>query len=334
MTRARPVVHAMVVVALAGLAACSRQAPSALDTKSPEAERIAGVWWLMFGLAAAVYVVVAGFILVALLRGRGTEDGRRSRISDNHFIWLGGIVVPVVILGVLAVVTVKSTTDLRASAAGTEKPLVVDVVGKRWWWEVRYPEFGIVSANEVRVPVGRPVTVRLRSDNVIHSFWVPQLGGKMDLIPEQTNIHRFTAQQAGEYRGQCAEFCGLQHANMNFLVIAEPPAQFGRWAAQHRVPPQNPANEEAARGQAVFMRSSCAGCHAVRGTDAKGDFGPDLTDFGGRRSIGSLAVPNTPGHLAGWIVDAQSIKPGNLMPPITLEPQEVDDLVAYLQSLR
>jgi cytochrome c oxidase subunit 2 len=306
--------------------------PSPLHPASPEARTIANVWWLMFGLAAAVYAIVAGFIVAAATRGRRHGTAREGRSSDERFIWLGGIVAPVAILGLLAVVTVDSTNDIRRPARG---PLRVEVVGKRWWWAVRYPTQRITTANEIRIPVGRPVEVRVRSDNVLHSFWVPQLGGKIDLIPGQTNTTTFTARTAGTFRGECAEYCGLQHANMNFVVIAEAPAAFDRWAVQHRNDlPAGPRSELEARGEAAFVRSSCAGCHTIRGTDAHGILGPDLTDFGGRSSIGAKTVPNDRGHLEGWIADPQSIKPGALMPPSSLEPDELTAIVAYLESLK
>jgi cytochrome c oxidase subunit II len=305
--------------------------PSPLHPSSPEARTIAGVWWLMFGLAAAVYAAVAGFIVVAATRGRRRGEAREGRASDERFIWLGGIVAPVAILGLLAVVTVDSSNTLHQIPAG---PLRVDVVGKRWWWAVQYPATGITTANEIHVPVGQAVEVRLRSDNVVHSFWVPELAGKIDLIPGQTTANHFTATSAGVYRGQCAEFCGLQHANMNFVVIAQEPAAFERWVVQHRSPPVGPSSELEARGQATFVRSSCAGCHAIRGTDAHATLGPDLTDFGGRTSIGAKTVPNDRGHLEGWIADPQSIKPGALMPPSALEPDELTAIVAYLESLK
>ena len=332
MTRPRFLRWIVPVVVLAiATAACGSRSPNALGPHGSEARHIAGVWWLMFGLAAAVYVVVAGFIVVGALRGRRTEHGRPSRIGDTAFIWIGGILVPVAILAVLAVVTVTTTRVLRTAHHGE---LRIEVVGKRWWWDVQYPTLGITTANEVRVPVGRPVGIGLDSDNVIHSFWVPQLAGKVDQIPGQHNVLRFTAEKAGTYRGLCAEFCGLEHARMEFVVLAVPADEFDRWVARRARPPAPPEDELAARGQRVFLREACAGCHAVAGTTATATVGPDLTDFGGRASIGAVTVPNDRGHLAGWIVDSQAVKPGNLMPPLTLSPADLDALVAYLESLK
>jgi cytochrome c oxidase subunit 2 len=321
---------ALVLVATV-LVACSKRSPSIVDPKGTEAHKIAGVWWLMCGLAAAVYVIVGGFILVAAFRGRRAAGGKPSRVRDSTFIWVGGIIVPAVILLVLGAATVDASNNLR----GPEKdPLRIDVVGMRWWWAVHYPEQNFTTANEVHIPVGRPIEIGLDSDNVIHSFWVPQLGGKLDLIPGQHNVWRFKATKAGTYRGECAEYCGTQHANMNFLVIAHTPASFDTWAVRRQNPPPGPNDQLEANGQLVFMRAPCAGCHTIRGTAAQGTIGPDLTDIGSRRTLGANTIPNTPGYLGGWIVDSQAIKPGNLMPPIAVEPKDLQALIAYLRSLK
>jgi cytochrome c oxidase subunit II len=304
---------------------------------------VAGVWWLMFGLAAAVYVVVAGLVVTAIVRNRrqptaqGDEAGGPAtatagdRRTESAFIWAGGIVAPVAILAVLAVVTVTTTKDLRQPSSDE---LRIEVTAKRWWWDVRYPDEGIATASEVHVPAGQPVDVLLRSDNVIHSFWVPQLAGKVDAVPGQTNHLRFEASEPGTYQGECAEYCGTQHARMGFVVIADSPADFERWVARRTGAGTGPTSEKAAEGERVFMREPCAGCHTIRRTQATGTLGPDLSDFASRQWIGSITVPNTTANLAGWITDSQSIKPGNLMPPISLEPSEIDALVTYLQSLR
>jgi cytochrome c oxidase subunit 2 len=319
---------AWVLAAVLALAACNGST-EALDSHGSESRHIAGLWWLMFGLATAVYVVVAGFIVLAAVRGRrGNTAG--SRISPSIFIIVGGLVVPTLILLVLAVVTVTTTNALRKPSA---EALRIEVRGERWWWEVRYPRRQIVTANELRVPVGQPVEIGLVSDNVIHSFWVPELAGKVDTIPGQRNVLRFTAEKAGTYLGVCAEYCGIQHAHMGFRVIAQSPGAFERWAAAHAEPPRQPASEVAAQGQLLFQRLPCAGCHTVGGTDARGKVGPDLTDFGNRATIGAGVEENTPKNLALWIQEAQSVKPGSLMPDLTLSGDDVSALVNYLESL-
>jgi cytochrome c oxidase subunit 2 len=304
---------------------------SILDAKGSEAQRIAGVWWLMFGLAAAVYVIVAGFIMVSAFRGRRSESGKPSKLSDEGLIWVGGVIVPTLILAFLAVVTVHSTTHLREAEKGE---LRIEVVGKQWWWQVTYPDTGFETANEVHIPVGRQVAIGLDSDNVIHSFWVPQLAGKLDTVPGQHNVLRFTAKEPGVYVGHCAEYCGIQHANMNLDVIAQPAPDFDRWLAQHRVTPSGPVSDVQERGQLVFETLPCAGCHTINGTTAEGKVGPNLTDIGERRTIGARTIPNTAANLSRWITDAQSIKEGSRMPPIAVAPDDLRALVAYLQSLK
>jgi cytochrome c oxidase subunit II len=311
------------------LAGCSRDSPSILDTHGSEASTIAGVWWLMFGLGAAVYAVVGGFIIWAIVRGRqGRGEGR---VSDDQWIIWGGVAIPIVILGVLAVTTVRATAELRRSSPHAVR---LEVVGKRWWWQVTYPGYGFTTANEVHLPAGQPAEIGLDSDNVIHSFRVPQLAGTVDLIPGQHNVLRFTPRTAGTYRGVCAEFCGIEHAKMQFLVVVQSPADFDRWAARQQVTPSPPDGESAAEGQLAFMRQPCAGCHTIRGTQAHGVVGPDLTGIGGRQTLAAGTVPNSPGELAAWISDAQAIKPGALMPPISISARDLNNLVAYLEGLK
>ncbi len=206
---------ALVFAVALGLAACGDGSPSMFDSQGPESRSIRGVSVLMFVLAGAVYVIVSGFIVVAIVRGRRRADGAElaKEPKDDTFIWWGGIVAPVVILAVLAVVTIRTTQDLRAAEDGE---LRIEVTAKRWWWDVRYPDTGVATASEIHIPVGRPVDIVLTSDNVIHSFWVPQLAGKVDTIPGQVNHLRLRADEAGTYRGMCAEYCGIQHANMSY----------------------------------------------------------------------------------------------------------------------
>lgn len=333
-TRTRGWRRAGFVVVLFGLvefvSACG-SGSSMLDARGNEARQIAGAWWVMFGLAIFVYVVVAGFILVAVMRGRRRRRVEGRSVPDGAFIWIGGIVAPAVILFVIGFVTVETTAALRKPERSA---LRVDVGGKDWWWDVRYPGTGIRTANDLHLPVGRPIELKLTSDNVIHSFWVPQIGGKVDVIPGQPNYFRFTIERAGLYRGQCAEFCGLQHANMAMYVRADPPGLFERWEAAHARPPSEPTSELAAQGEVVFQRVACAGCHTVRGTQAAGTKGPDLTDVAGRHTLAAGTLENTPENLKKWITDPQRYKPGTLMPRVPLSDDDRTRIVAYLLSLR
>jgi cytochrome c oxidase subunit II len=213
----------------------------------------------------------------------------------------------------------------------TPTELAIEVVGHDWWWEVRYPDF--VTANEIHIPVGRAVHVELRTADVIHSFWVPSLTSKFDLVPNQKNDLWLMADRAGEYRGQCAEFCGAQHAGMAFLVVAQPEGEFDQWMAGQAAPARTPTDALATRGQQVLEGTACASCHTVRGTTADGDVGPDLTHFGSRQFIGAGVAPNDPGWLGGWIANSQTVKPGNLMPPQPLAPEDLNALIAYLETL-
>jgi cytochrome c oxidase subunit 2 len=246
-------------------------------------------------------------------------------------VLLGGVVFPTLVLSALWVLTLR---DIRATSATRPSALTVAVVGHDWWWEVRYPQQKVVTANEIHVPAGRPVKILLTTNDVLHSFWVPQLAGKTDLIAGKTNVMWLQADRPGVYRGQCAEYCGLQHAHMAFFVIAQAPADFQSWLSQETVTPATPSDPNLAQGRQVFTGTTCAECHTIQGTTARGTDGPDLTHFGSRMTIGAGTVPNTRGNLGGWIVDSQSIKPGNLMPPIQVSPQDLQALIDYLESLQ
>ncbi|HVM39426.1 MAG TPA: cytochrome c oxidase subunit II, partial [Acidimicrobiia bacterium] len=316
-------------------------APSALNPAGPEAERIAWLWWLMLALAGVVFVIVMGSLALGILRRRpdrtqggdpvpDTAEGDRLSPGDRRFMVGGGVLLPGVILTALGFLTVGAVD----AVVEEEGDLVVEVEGVQFWWDVVYPDFDIRTANAVHIPTGRDVTLRLGSDDVIHSFWVPELAGKRDLVPGRTNTLVLRADEPGRYRGQCAEYCGLQHANMAFEVVALPPEAFEAWVADWQDVPSPPDTAAARLGRRVFETSACAGCHTVRGTAADGTLGPDLTDLATRRWIGAGAAPNDLGHLAGWVLDAQSIKPGALMPPVELDPAELDALLAYLATLR
>jgi cytochrome c oxidase subunit 2 len=281
----------------------------------------------MLGAGLVVYAVVVVALLVALPRRRGQADQREPRYA----LIVGGVVLPAIVVTAVFVLSARPDGPLFAMTGRAAFP--IEVVGHQWWWSVRYPEQGIVTANEIHVPVGVPVELRLRSADVVHSFWVPQLNGKTDLLPDQLNALPIEAQEPGVYRGECAEFCGVQHAKMQALVVAEPPERFDAWVARMREPASEPLGRVAEHGQRAFFRTGCAVCHRIAGTGADGMVGPDLTHVGSRLTLGAAAVPNTRGHLGGWVVNSQSIKPGNKMPPQKVSADDLPALLTYLEGL-
>ena len=320
------------------LGACSSASPSTLETKGPAAARIAGLWWFMFWVSLAVVLFVGALLLIGMFRRRRparTADPQSvtsPRRWEGRLLLFGGVVGPVVVLLALWLLTLRDLNFLAAPLRSNA--MIVDVIGRLWWWEVRYPQQGIVTANEIHIPVGRPVRIRLTTNGVIHSFWVPELAGKTDMVSGETNTMWLEASKPGVYRGQCAEYCGRQHTHMIFFVVADPPARFDQWVQRESSIVAPPTDATLATGQRVFETNACAGCHTIRGTTANGRVGPDLTHFGSRRTIGAGTVPNTRGLLAAWIVNSQSIKPGNLMPPVPMRADEVQALVNFLKSLK
>jgi cytochrome c oxidase subunit 2 len=216
----------------------------------------------------------------------------------------------------------------------TPPALTIEVIGHMWWWEVRYPDHEVTTANEIYIPAGQPVNIRLTTNDVIHSFWVPELNGKIDMIPGKTNTLWLQAAEPGIYRGLCTEFCGLQHAKMQYLVIAVPPNAFAQWVEAQRQPAPAPTDETTRLGQQIFLGSACVYCHAIRGTNASGQLGPDLTHIASRRTLGAGILPNNRGTLGGWTINSQHIKPGNRMPPMNLSGAELQALLDYLATLR
>jgi cytochrome c oxidase subunit 2 len=243
-------------------------------------------------------------------------------------------------LAILVVTLVASYLTGRAYAITPEagRPLQITLIGHQWWWEVVYNDSlssrSLSTANEIHVPVGRTVVVKMTSKDVIHSFWVPNLAGKKDLIPGYSTTTWFRADRPGVYRGQCAEFCGHQHAMMSLLVIAEPREQFARWYDAQLADNMPPTDTTQSTGKNVFMNHGCVLCHTIRGTDAGGRTGPDLTHLATRRTLAAASIPNNRGWLGAWVMDPQSIKPGTRMPPNDMRPDELQALLTYLQGLR
>ena len=315
------------------LVACADNSASMLNGRGPAAARINTLWWIMFVVGAIVYVVVMGYLLLALFRRRSVqeEDTYEPDEGTGIVIW-GGAIIPAIILVGIYGATVFTLGALKEPEIAEE--LLIEVSGNQWWWDVNYPELGIRTANEIHIPVGQPVAIKLTSQDVIHSFWVPELHGKLDMIPGQVTEFWLEASEADTYVGECAEFCGVQHAKMQFLVIAQDEPEFLQWVEQQQQPAAEPADSMVQRGEDVFLGSTCIYCHAVEGTNATGSLGPDLTHVASRRALAAGTIANNRGNLAGWIVDPQSIKPGSLMPPTKITGPDLQALLTYLETLQ
>ena len=311
---------------------------SATDSAGPQALHIENLWWLSFWVCAVVFVAVMALLAVAVFRrNRAAADELTAAKQDRSLRMIGGgVALTAVILFGLLVASVL--TDRRLDVIETAGALSLTITGQQWWWDVRYedrqPSNIVTTANEIHVPVGQPVHLQLRSVDVIHSFWVPSLAGKRDLIPGRDTSLWIQADKAGVYRGQCAEFCGHQHAHMRLLVIAEPPHVFQRWLEEQRQLAREPTTDEQKRGYDVFLSNTCVMCHTIRGTPAGSRAGPDLTHLASRTTIAAGTLPNERGPLARWILDSQGVKPGNRMPSHAFASGDLEALVAYLESLR
>jgi cytochrome c oxidase subunit 2 len=316
-----PLAHALVVAASA--TACTRD-HQVFRGAGEGGGRISTIGWFMTATSGAIAIVFLGLLVWAMVRG-GT---RPAWLPENGFVIAGGIVLPAAVIIALTAFSLTALDQRDAPGA-----VQIEVVGHQFWWEVRYPGTGVTTANEFRIPVGEDVRLTLRSDDVIHSFWLPDLDGKIDMIPGQTNHLTLHATRAGVYRGQCAEYCGLQHARMAFFVRASPPAEFRRWLDHEARPARAPATATQRAGREAFEQLPCASCHTIRGTSADGTLGPDLTHLAERSTLAAGVVPNDRGNLGGWIANSQTIKPGNLMPPIPMEPGQLQDLLDYLEHL-
>jgi cytochrome c oxidase subunit 2 len=318
-----------VVIALTAplLAGCGLR--GAMAPRGVEADVANGLWWYMFWLSAAIFAGWLALFGIGLAR-RHRADATEADDARVHrrFIVGGGLVLPAVALGSLFFANLGALNALPSGDA-----VVIDATAYQYWWEFSYPERGFVTANELYIPTGTDVTVRLRTNDVIHSFWVPQLSGKRDMVPGRVNELTLHARVPDRYLGECAEFCGLQHANMRFEVVAVTPDDYERWLRHMAEPAAEPATAAQQAGYDTFMDSTCAACHTIDGTPADGRRGPSLTHFAARRWLGAGAAPNDRGHLAGWVVNAQALKPGNPMPPIEIEADRLSDLVTYLESL-
>lgn len=310
---------------------------SALNPKSSQAAQIAALWWVM--LAVFTVVLLGVMVLLAAAVSKRSKDGNPTELSEQqkrNMVLIGGVIIPVVVLFVFiaySVVVGRYTASVPAETAVT-----IEIVGYQWWWDVRYKikdrHLDVRTANEIHIPVGVQVKFVLESRDVIHSFWMPNFQGKIDLIPGRKNYTWVTANEPGVFRGQCAEFCGLQHAKMSFMVISETEEEFYAWLERETQPAREPTTPAQTRGREVFQTTSCTMCHTIRGTTALAEVAPDLTHIGSRRTLAAGTLPNTRGHLGGWLANPQSIKQGSRMPNLYLSNEELQALIAYLESLK
>jgi cytochrome c oxidase subunit 2 len=339
MTTSRSVAISAAVLACTGCALHNTQ--NALDVSGPQASRIAGLWWLMLPIGAVVWVLVVSVMLIGITRkhdGAPAETIARDDLRERKLarVVIGAVAVTVLTLFVVLVSDFRVGQALTLPPATTVVP--IKIVGHQYWWEIEYPDSVaqniVVTANELHIPAGKEIVLELASRDVIHSFWVPSLAGKKDLLPGYTRSLWFRADTAGVYRGQCAEFCGLQHAKMGLLVIAEPQEKYDAWIKAQRSAAAEPTDSLAVRGKAVFLGTSCSMCHSIGGTSAGAHLGPDLTHIASRRTIAAGTLPNTEGNLLSWISDPQRIKPGTIMPATKLTPRDMTALVAYLRQLQ
>ena len=315
----------------------------ALRAAGAQAAHIGDLWNGTLALCTFVFVAIVVATIIAVWCAPAADAATRPDTSSlerpERRLWHRiGWATAACIVGLLALLAADAFTSRALARLPLRDAVDIELVGHQWWWEARYRDADgareFTTANELTIPVGRPVIVTLRADDVIHSLWIPNLAGKKDMIPGRTATLRLRADRAGTYRGQCAEFCGLEHALMALLVHAVPSAQYETWAARQRRPAPEPADAAARRGRDVFLNANCARCHSIAGTRAQGSIAPDLTHLASRRTIGAGMFPNNRGHLAGWISDPQALKPGVNMPANTLPPDDLQALLAYLETLR
>ena len=325
---------------------CAGVQQSAVNAAGPQAAHIQHLWWWFAAILTAIFVIVLAALVWALSRGhRGIEQEPLERVHIptgeteqklTRTVAASIIVTVLILFGLLiaSVATGKAISELGNKKNG----MVIEVIGNQWWWYVRYLNDDasqiVVTANEIHIPVGRPVRIRGTSNDVIHSFWVPNLHGKRDLIPSRITDEWIQADQPGRYRGQCSEFCGMQHAHMAMWVIAESPDQFEAWRQRQLQPAIEPSTPTTRVGRMVFEKYACVYCHTIRVTIASGQVAPDLTHLASRFTIAAGTLPNTKGNLGGWIVDPQNVKPGNHMATMNINPDELEPLLEYLESLQ
>jgi cytochrome c oxidase subunit 2 len=333
--RLRAAVSAGLVAVLASACGNEELPQNTLDPEGPVARQLDELIDPVFVVAGLVFVLVQGLVLyVAVRYRRRSEDEAPKQVHGNVKAEIGWTIAPAVILLVVGVFTVVTVFEINETPAGPGV-VKVTVTGRQWWWKYEYPGRNVVTANEMHIPTGQKVDVTLLSDDVVHSFWPPKLAGKVDVVPNRVNKMVIEATTPGTYFGQCAEFCGISHANMRLVVVAHTPAEFERWVASNAAAASLPDPEdepEAAAGAAAFRARGCASCHTVKGF-AAGEVGPDLTHFAQRETFAGAIFPNDERNLRAWLRDPPAEKPGSIMPDLDLTEEEISNLIAYLDTL-
>jgi len=334
----------MLALASVFFASCGFGDQSALNTTGVQAERLGGLWWTFFWVTASVYVIVMALLIAAFVRVRRSDNSTEADIKPDKArdrrvgnIIKAAVAVTAIIVFTLMVMSFRVGRSIDTlSQSGNQ--LEIKVTGQQWWWQVEYqdptPANMVTTANEIHIPVGRPVKINLVSTDVIHSFWVPNLHGKKDLVPNYPTTIFIRADKPGVYWGQCAEFCGYEHAKMRLMVIAESPEDFDKWYAASQQPAAEPSTDSQKLGQQIFLKSVCTQCHTINGTPASGRVGPNLTHVASKPYIGAASLINSRENLAQWISDPQAIKPGIRMPMNTYSQDDLNALVDYIQSLK
>lgn len=333
--RSRWLLGLLTAVAALVLAACGHAPQSELTPAGPvartELQLIGLGFWIMVGIGGVVFILL--FLIILRFRVRKGDEELPAQIEGNNRLEFTWTLIPLVLLAILAVPTVKDMFTVSAAPAHANA-LPVKVVAHQWWWEFDYPSLHIVTATEMHIPAGRPIDLSIESADVIHAFWVPELAGKTDAIPGRVNKMWLEASKPGDYSGQCAAFCGTDHALMRFQVIADTTGGFNTWVHEMQHPNVTPRSAAAKAGQKVFATEGCSGCHTIDGTPYKGTLGPNLTNLGLRTTIASAIMANNDANLVRWITNPQALMPGNDMPKLNLTPTQIHDVSAYLEGMK
>jgi cytochrome c oxidase subunit II len=331
---ARILSRASVALLVLILTGCAGE-PSIFSNASDNARQISDLIIKIFIIAAVVFVVVEFLLIFAALRYSRKKAGQASQTEGNTRLEIGWTMIPAVVLLIVFVVSLSTLTGIayQPGAVTNDPPVNVKVIGHQWWWEFDYPDQKILTAGELHVPVNTVINLDIESADVIHSFWVPQLGGKTDAIPGHVNKTWFRATQPGLYTGQCSEFCGIEHGLMRFVVVVDSQADYDAWVKQQTTLPAAPTGA-AAEGEALFMKGACVACHTVDGTSAQGKVGPNLTHVKSRTIIAGGALDNATGNMWKWLQDPPAVKPGTIMPNLHLSMQDITLISAYLDTLR